>query len=142
MPHVHAPGLVLRFDPQVLAVHGTTASGSAEMDFSHPLYFVCVDANPKDALWIPLFPGPGVGRKGIAATAKTGHAQWTRHSSFYDPAVLCRVGHKTAQKAAEAARDQSSPKVPNRISVAQLPARSEFPLDAAFRPMLGRNDLG
>jgi hypothetical protein len=136
MAHVHAPGLVLRFDPQTLADQGASYAGSSDTELS-PQYFVCIDSNAKDALWLPLFAAPGPGRKGIAAAAKSGNAQWTRNSSFYDTAHLCRVGHKAAHKAAEAARDNSTPKAPNRLALEQLPPRSALPDDSAFRPMKG-----
>ncbi len=134
MAHVHAPGLVLRFDPQTLSDHGATFAGSDDTEFSTQ-YFVCLESTAKDALWIPLFAGPRPGRKGIAAAAKSGHAQWTRNSSFYDAGHLCRIGHKAAQKAAEAARDHSTSKAPNRLALEHVPPRAEFPDDSAFRPM-------
>ena len=135
MPHVHAPGLVLRFDPATLAADGATHTGDADVEFAPQQYFVCIEANAKDALWLPLFPGPGPGRKGIAATAKTGGARWTKFTSFYDPALLCRVSHKAAQHAAAVAYDDSTPKLPNRLALAHLPKRDEFPPDSAFHPI-------
>lgn len=137
MAHVHAPGLVLRLDPQTLSDQGSSYVGDDDTELSAQQYFVCIDANPKDALWMPLFAGPGPGRKGIAASAKTGNSHWTRNSSFYHAGHLCRIGHKAAHKAAEAARDHSTAKAPNRMAVEQLPQRSEFPDDTAFRPMKG-----
>jgi hypothetical protein len=137
MPHIHAPGLVLRFDPQALADNGATFAGGDDIELNGPQYFVCVEANPKDALWLPLFAGPAPGRKGIAATAKTGHLTWTKHSSFYHSGQLCRVAHKAATKASEAGRDMSTPKTPNRLAVAQIPPRAELPADEKFRPMAG-----
>ena len=137
MPHVHVPGLVLQFDSQTLIAHGATCSWKDDPELSPQHYFVCIDANQKDALWVPLFAGPAPGRKGIAANAKSGGARWTRSSSFYHAAQLCRVAHKTAQRAAEKAYDESSPKHPNRMAPAQLPRRDEFPADAGFHPMAG-----
>jgi len=137
MPHIHAPGLVLRFDPKTLAAQGATYTGKDDVELSAQQYFVCIEANAKDALWVPLFPGPGPGRKGIPATAKSGHTRWTKSSSFYDSAQVCRIAHKAARKAAEVAYDESSPKSPSRMLPAQLPLRVEFPDDSAFRPMAG-----
>ena len=96
-------------------------------------YYVCVAANPKDALWMPLFAGPGPGRKGIAASAKSGHVQWTKHSSFYRPGTLFRVPHKATQQAAEAASDRSTPKTANRIALDQMLCKVE-----ALRRRCGR----
>ncbi len=137
MPHVHAPGLVLQFDPQTLLSQGATCSWKDEPELSAQQYYVCIDANAKDALWVPLFAGPGVGRKGIAVAAKSGHPRWTRSSSFYHSGQLCRIAHKAAQRAAEKAYDDSTPKAPNRMAPAQLPKRDEFPADAGFHPMEG-----
>lgn len=134
MAHVHTPGLVLKFDPQALADQGATFAGSGDVEFSTQ-FFVCLESTATDALWIPLFAGPGPGRKGIAAAAKSGDTLWTRNSSFYDAGHLCRVGHKAAHKAAEAARDHSTPKAPNRLAVEHVPPRAAFPDDSAFRPM-------
>jgi hypothetical protein len=138
MPHVHAPGLVLQFDPQTLIAQACTFTGTQEVELSAQQYYVCIDANPKDALWVPLFAGPGPGRKGIAAAAKTGNGRWTKSSSFYDSALLVRIPHKAAQRAAEKAYDNSTPKAPNTLATAQLPPRAEFPDDSAFGPMAGK----
>jgi hypothetical protein len=135
MAHVHAPGLVLRFDPKTLAAQGATYTGKDDEELSPQQYFLCIDANAKDALWAPLFASSAPGRKGILPTAKSGHSRWVRYSSFYDAAQVCRIAHKAAHKAAEIAYDESSPKTPNRLAVAQVPARAEFPGDDAFRPM-------
>jgi hypothetical protein len=129
--------LVLQFDPATLADHAATYTGQDDVEYSAQQYFVCIDANAKDALWVPLFAGPGPGRKGIATTAKSGDARWVRYSSFYDCGQLCRLPHKAAQRAADAAYDRTTPKTANRMAAAQLPARTEFPDDSAFRPMAG-----
>lgn len=135
MPHIHAPGLVLRFDPKTLARLGATYTGPDDEELSPQQYFVCIESNARDALWAPLFPGSGPGRIGIAASAKSGNTRWTRSSSFYDPGQLCRIAHKTAHLSAEAAYDESTPKAPNAMAVAQVPSRDAFPEDAAFHPM-------
>lgn len=135
LPHVHAPGLVLQLDPKTLATHGATATMAEDTELSAQQYFVCIATDAREGLWVPLFAGPGPGRKGIAASAKTGYAQWTRHSSFYDPRCIIRVGHKGAQRAADAAYDRSSPKSPNRMLAPGLPARPDFPADAALVPL-------
>jgi hypothetical protein len=137
MPHVHAPGLVLRLDPLTLASNGATYTGDNDTPWPRQMYFVCIESGPTDALWLPLFPGPGPGRKGIAASAKTGNTRWTKNSSFYDSTQLCRIGHKAIQQAATVAYDDSTPKAPNRMAVAQLPPRSEFPADSEFHPLSG-----
>lgn len=135
MPHVHAPGLALQLDPKTLATHGAHAALPDGTRLSAHQYYVCIAVDAKDGWWVPLFAGPGPGRKGIAAEAKTGYAQWTRHSSFYDPGCVLRVGHKGAQRAADAAYDRSSPKSPNRMLAPGLPARPDFPADAALVPL-------
>ena len=137
MPHVHAPGLVLRFDPKTLAAQGATYTGADDVELSPQQYYVCIEANAKDALWVPLFAASSPGRKGILPTAKSGHSRWSRYSSFYDATQVCRITHKAAHKAAEVAFDESSPKAPNRLADASVPQRSEFPPDDAFRPMKG-----
>lgn len=135
MPHVHAPGLVLRFDPKTLMAQGATYTGKDDGELSPQQYFVCIESTPRDALWVPLFAASGPGRKGILPTAKSGHSRWVRYSSFYDATQVCRVTHKAAHKAAEVAFDESSPKAPNRLADASVPPRAEFPPDDAFRPM-------
>jgi len=137
MPHVHAPGLVLRFDPKVLAAHGATYTGNDDEELSAQQYYVCIEANAKDALWVPLLAAPGPGRKGITAAAKSGNARWIRYSSFYDSSLLCRISHKGAQRATETTYDESTPKAPNRMAAASLPSRGEFADEASFRPIKG-----
>ncbi len=141
MPHVHAPGLVLRLDPLALAKNGAQYTGDDQIPWPRQLYFVCIDSSATEALWVPLFPGPGPGRKGIASTAKTGNARWTKYTSFYDITQLCRIGHKTAQIAANAAFDDSTPKAPNRMAIAQMPSRAEFPMDDSFHPLSGNASI-
>lgn len=141
MPHVHAPGLVLRLDPKTLMAQGATYTGMDDAELSPQQYFVCIESTPRDALWVPLFAASGPGRKGILPAAKSGHDRWSRYSSFYDPAQVCRVTHKAAQKAAEVAFDESSPKAPNRLAPESVPPRSEFPPDTAFRPMKGNTAI-
>ena len=137
MPHIHAPGLVLQLDPQTLAAHGASYTWGDEPELSAQQYFVCIEADAKEALWLPLFAGPGAGRKGIAAAAKSGDPRWTRSSSFFHPAQVCRLSHKAVQRAAEAAYDRSTPQLPNKLAVAQLPAREELPAADAFHAMKG-----
>jgi len=137
MPHIHAPGLVLQLDPQMLAAHGASYTWGDEPELSAQQYFVCIEADAKEALWLPLFAGPAAGRKGIAATAKTGDPRWTRSSSFFHPAQVCKISHKAVQRAAEAAYDRSTPKQPNRLATTQLPAREELPAADAFHAMAG-----
>jgi len=141
MPHVHAPGLVLRFDPKTLMTQGASYTGMDDGELSPQQYFVCIESTPRDALWAPLFAASGPGRKGILPTAKTGHSRWSRYSSFYDPTQVCRITHKAAQKAAEVAFDESTPKAPNRMAVASVPLRSEFPPDDSFRAMKGNTAI-
>lgn len=135
MPHVHAPGLVLRLDPKTLMAQGATYTGKDDEELSPQQYFVCIETTPRDALWVPLFAAAGPGRKGILPTAKSGHHRWSRYSSFYDPAQVCRITHKAAQKAAEVAFDESSPKAPNKMADTSVPQRGEFPPEEAFHPM-------
>jgi hypothetical protein len=137
MAHLHAPGLVLRLDPQTLADEGASYTGLDDDEFSAQQYFVCIAADAKEALWVPLFAGPTESRKGIAASGKSGHPRWIKYTSFYDCAQLCRVAHKAIQRAAKIAYDESSSKLPNRLALDQLPDRAEFPVDARFRPMRG-----
>lgn len=138
MAHLHAPGLVLRMDAQTLAADGATYTGSGleDVEFAAHQYYVCIESNAKDALWVPLFAAPGPSRKGIAAASKTGNTRWVRYTSFYDSGQLCRIPHKATQHAASAAYDDSTPKAPNRMDPGHLPGRAEFPDDAAFRPMM------
>lgn len=137
MAHVHSPGLALRFDPRTLAAQGATYTGSDDEELSPQQYFLCIHADAREALWAPLFASSAPGRIGILPTAKSGGSRWARYSSFYDPAQICRIAHKAATRAAEVAYDESSPKQPNRIDAAQVPPRSVFPADDAFRPMKG-----
>jgi hypothetical protein len=133
MTHVFAPGLVLYMFPEELARHGAECSVGASEAVSAEHFFVCLDVNPRAGLWVPLFQGAGRDLKMIPEAAKSGHPRWTRGPSFYDVAQLWRVPHKAAQRAAAAARDVTSPKSPNLMTLAALPKRGEFPEDGDFR---------
>lgn len=129
MPHVHTPGLVLRLCAQTLMDDGAryTGAGLGDVDYSAFQYYVCIEANARDGLWVPLFAAPSAERIGVAASSKSGHPRWTRYTSFYDRRQLCLLTHKAAQRAAAAGYDESTPKAPNRMAAAALPARAEFP---------------
>ncbi|MEO7935322.1 MAG: hypothetical protein ABIR27_03605 [Dokdonella sp.] len=131
MAHVHAPGLVLRMDPDELIREGAICS-CAEHEAVHAQhYFVCIEANAKDGLWLPLFSGPRMGTKELPNISRTGDPRWVGTSSHYSPEQIWRATHKAAQRAATAAHDSSSGKLANRIKTEFLPSPSEFTFDAA-----------
>lgn len=134
MPHLHAPGLVLNLDPDELLGQGAEYTCAEDDSTATPQYFVCIEADARQGLWLPLYSGPAPGRKGVAGTVKSGSPQWTRSPSFYHPGELWRASHKAVQRSALAARDRSTPKLPNTLALAALPPRDAFPPDTAFRP--------
>ena len=126
MAHVHAPGLVLRMDPDELVREGARSS-CAEHEAVHAQhYFLCIEANARDGLWVPLFTGPRMGTKELPKAARSGDPRWQGTATHYDPEQVWRATHKAAQRAAAAAHDSSSGKLPNRISVEAVPAVSDF----------------
>lgn len=126
MAHVHAPGLVLRMDPDELIREGATCS-CAEHEAVHAQhYFVCIEANARDGLWVPLFSGPRVGTKELPKVVRSGDPRWLGSGAHYDPAQAWRATHKAVQRAAAAAHDSSSGKLPNCISSEAVPAVSDF----------------
>lgn len=126
MAHVHAPGLVLRMDPDELVREGARSS-CAEDDAVHAQhYFLCIEANARDGLWVPLFTGPRVGSRELPKSARSGDPRWLGSSTHYDPAQVWRATHKAAQRAAAAAHDSSSGKLSNRIIAEAVPAVSDF----------------
>jgi|APFre7841882724_1041349.scaffolds.fasta_scaffold48073_3 hypothetical protein len=133
MPHVHVPGLVLNLDPDELTGKGAQFTCPEEESASTPQYFVCLEADAKQGLWVPLYSGPATGRKGIPGTVKAGSPQWTRSPSFYSPGELWRASHKAVQHGAVAARDRSTVKQPNTLVLSALPKREEFPPEASFK---------
>lgn len=135
MPHVHAPGLVLRFDPRILAAEGASFIGLDSEPLSGQQYFLCIASDPKEALWVPLHTEAATGRIGIPLAARSGHARWTRSSAYYDRTQVFRIAHKAAYRASTAAHDESTPKAPNRVLAAEVPAASVFPVDGEFRPV-------
>lgn len=121
MAHVHAPGLVLHMYPEELLKHGAGHDCAPDDAVAAQHYFVCLSVDAKEGLWMPLFPTPGLDRKPIPESAKSGHSRWTRGTSWYDVEQLWRIPHKAAQRGAAAALDQSMPKTPNRIALTALP---------------------
>lgn len=135
MAHVHAPGLVLRMDPDELVREGALSS-CAEDDAVHAQhYFLCIEANPRDGLWVPLFSGPRVGTKELTKAVRSGDPRWLGSAAHYDPAQVWRATHKAVQRAAAAAHDSSSGKLPNQVNIDAVPAVSDFAtmVDAADR---------
>lgn len=131
MAHVHAPGLVLRMDPDELLRQGAHCSCDEDLAVHAQHFFVCIEADAREGSWVPLFNGPRVGSREIPGAAKSGHPRWQGGASHYLPEQIWRASHKAAQRAAAVAHDQSSPKVPNLVADAHLPKRDEFP---AFGP--------
>ncbi|MBK7209716.1 MAG: hypothetical protein IPH99_05050 [Xanthomonadales bacterium] len=126
MAHVHAPGLVLRMDPDALIREGATCS-CAEHEAVHAQhYFVCIEANARDGLWLPLFSAPRVGTKELPNAARIGDPRWVGTSSHYHPEQIWRAPHKAVQRAAAAAHDSSSGKLANRIKTEFLPPIAEL----------------
>lgn len=118
-------------DPDELRYYGAQCSCATEAAVHAQHFFVCIEADAKEALWVPLFNGPRVGSREIPATAKSGHPRWAGSASHYDPAEIWRAPHKVAQRAANVAHDQTMAKSPNRVAEADVPDRDEFPAFAA-----------
>jgi hypothetical protein len=126
MAHVHAPGLVLRMDPDELIREGATCS-CAEHEAVHAQhYFLCIEANASGGLWAPLFTGPRMGTRELPNASRTGDPRWVGTSAHYSPEQIWRATHKAAQRAASAAHDSSSGKLPNRIKTEFLPKVADF----------------
>lgn len=134
MPHMHTPGLVLNLDPDELLSHGAEYTCVEDDSVATPQFFVCLEADAKQGLWVPLYTSPAPGRKGIAGADKSGHPMWTRSPSFYNPGELWRASHKAVQRGAIAGRDRYNSKLPNTVAVAVLPKRAEFPPESSFKP--------
>src|SRR5690606_12020270 len=130
---IHSPGLALHMYPETLLKFGASHTVEPDEAVDAQTYFVCLSANSTEGLWTPLHATRGDHRLEIAEAAKSGNSRWTRGSSYYDPAELGRIPHKAAQRAAAEAMDPSTPKAPNKVASSCLPARAQFPADAAFR---------
>ena len=133
MAHIHAPGLVLHMYPETLLKFGASHTVEPDDAVAAQHYFVCLSATATDGLWTPLYATRGDHRLVISEEAKSGHSRWTRGPSYYDPDELWRIPHKAAQRGAAEALDQSGPKTPNTVALTSVPARAQFPSDAAFR---------
>ena len=127
MAHVHAPGLVLRMDPDELTRQGARCSCAADDAVYAQHYFLCIDSDASSGLWVPLFTGARVGTRELPRSAQTGDPRWMGMSSHYDPGQVWRATHKAVQRASTAANDRSSAKLPNRVKPEFVPAVSEFP---------------
>ena len=127
MALVHAPGLVLRLDPDELRHYGARCSRDADQAVHAQHYFVCIEADAKEGIWVPLFSGPRVGSHEIPGSAKSGHPRWLSSASHYLREEAWLASHKAVQRAAAVAHDNSSTKQPNRVAAASVPPRGEFP---------------
>ena len=126
MAHVHAPGLVLRMDPDELLKQAATCSCD-ENDAVHAQhYFLCVDADATGGLWTPLFTAARVGTRELPRSALSGDPRWQAMSAHFHPDQVWRATHKAVQRAAAAAHDRSSAKMPNRVKAEFVPDKSEF----------------
>ena len=134
MAHVYGPGLVLHMYPEELLRFGAAHTVEPDDAVAAQHYFVCLSADAKEGLWTPLYLTRGHDRLAIPEEAKSGNPRWTRGVSYYSPDELWRLPHKATQRGASAAGDQSEPKAPNRVDLASLPSRAQFPADSAFRP--------
>ncbi len=127
MSHKHEPGLILHLDPDTLLKNGATYTCEADLAVKDHHFFVCIAADPKGGVWVPIYSVGGAGRVEIKAENKQGHAKVTSGSSYYHPAQAWRASHKAVQLAARAAKDQSTPKEPNMVLAAHVPKLAEFP---------------
>ncbi|WP_440225488.1 hypothetical protein ACQQ2N_09585 [Dokdonella sp. MW10] len=127
MSHVHAPGLVLRMDPDELLHYGASCSCDDDVAVHAQHFFLCIEADAKEGSWVPLFTGRALGTREIPTSAKSGNPRWTATPAHYHPGQVWRASHKAAQRAANVARDPTTPKTPNLIALAHVPSRAEFP---------------
>ena len=126
MAHVHSPGLVLRMDPDELLKQAATCSCD-ENDAVHAQhYFLCIDADAVGGLWTPLFTAARVGTRELPRSALSGDPRWQAMSAHFHPDQVWRATHKAVQRAAAAAHDRSSAKLPNRVKAEFVPNKSEF----------------
>ncbi len=132
MAHLHAPGLVLRMDPDELLRQAATCSCEEDRAVNAQHYFVCIEADAKEGLWVPLFTGPRFGTREIPSAAKTGDPRWIGVPAHFNPDQVWRASHKAAQRAAVSAHDRSSAKLPNRVAQKSLPLPAEFAPVAAL----------
>lgn len=126
MAHVHSPGLVLRMDPDELIREGAVCSRDEHEAVHAQHYFLCIEATPRDGLWVPLFGGPRVGTKELPKSVRSGDPRWLGSAAHYGHEEVWRASHKAAQRAAAAAHDSSSGKLPNRVKPEGVPPASEF----------------
>ncbi|MEO8671456.1 MAG: hypothetical protein ABI411_09095 [Tahibacter sp.] len=127
MAHVHAPGLVLRMDPDELLNNAAKCSCEEDLAVNAQHYFLCIAADAKEGWWVPLFTGPRVGTKEIPGSSKTGDPRWIGVPAHYSTDQVWRASHKAVQRAATAAHDRSTPKLANRVIAKSLPGPQEFP---------------
>lgn len=127
MAHTHAPGLVLRLDPDELLNHGAQCSCDIDLAVKAQHYFLCIASDAKEAIWLPLFNGPRVGTREIPATAKAGDRRWTSGPSHYPTDQIWRAPHKAVQRAASVAHDLTTGKNANTVAIKFVPPREEFP---------------
>jgi hypothetical protein len=128
MAHVHARGLVLRMDPDELRKQAATSSCAEDDAVYAQHYFLCIDSDASGGLWVPLFTGARVGTRELPRSAQTGDPRWMGMSAHYDPAQVWKATHKAVQRAATAANDRSSAKLPNRVKLEAVPETAQFAL--------------
>lgn len=114
-------------DPDELLNHGAQCSCDEDLAVRAQHFFVCIASDAKQGFWAPLFTGTALGTREIPQAAKSGNPRWTGSPAHYHPGQLWRASHKAVQRAAEAARDPSTPRLPNRIAAPHVPRRDEFP---------------
>jgi hypothetical protein len=134
MPHKHEPGLNLHLDPKTLLANGAAYTCDENLAVEDMHFFVCIEADHKEGVWVPLYSGPGIGRIEIVASTKSGHPKVTAGSSYCHSSQVWRASHKAVQLAARTGKDQSTAKEPNTVLTDHVPKRGESPSDYSLKP--------
>lgn len=127
MALVYEAGLVLNLYPTDLLRFGATHTANHDEAVTAEHFFLCLSADAREGLWIPLHVTRGLDRTPISESGKTGQARWTRGPSYYSPGDLWRIPHKAIQRTLALTGDKSSTTSSNRVIAQWIPARSEFP---------------
>lgn len=76
------PGLVLFLHPGMLRERGARSPGAWWEVMLDPHYFVCLDVEDSDGIWIPASTKEGPGRFVLEPRDKRGPTAWTRGRSW------------------------------------------------------------
>ncbi|MFX1678043.1 hypothetical protein PV762_02320, partial [Mitsuaria sp. CC2] len=91
--------------PKTLLGLGAKPTGPADRWVTGHHFFICIEADAKRCLMLPLYSHDGPGRSQISMDGRSGHEKWTLGAHYYHPVQTWLASRFAIARAAQASGD-------------------------------------